>query len=300
MRIIVFSLTRIRLENYAIVVFIALAQRRRHTTRYATWFCPRSRSAKELPIFGDLIQRLVHAISHLLFRCKIYFDLLGTLKLASSAFDLSYIRYPMAANPVNSQIIKLWQHALSIQQSKQPPLLKTPTFGQLWNLSRSWILNKRRALSSAAGQPATRYVPNSTLATVLTEGQITVTDLVSQSFNRKSDLQRHYRIHTNERPYACNQSGCGKAFIQRSALTVHIRTHTGEKPHACQYTGCGKRFSDVSTKPCVNTPLVALEMLTSIHSLRVWPDTVESTQERGRTCVDMMGALRRSAGRLPW
>lgn len=34
--------------------------------------------------------------------------------------------------------------------------------------------------------------------------------------------------------------------------------------------------------------------------LRVWPDTVESTQERGRTCVGMMGALRRSAGRLPW
>ncbi|KAK4205684.1 putative zinc finger domain protein [Triangularia verruculosa] len=68
-----------------------------------------------------------------------------------------------------------------------------------------------------------------------------------QSFNRKSDLQRHYRIHTNERPYQCNQPGCGKSFIQRSALTVHIRTHTGEKPHQCQHHGCGKRFSDSSS-----------------------------------------------------
>ena len=66
-----------------------------------------------------------------------------------------------------------------------------------------------------------------------------------QSFKRNSDLTRHYRVHTQERPYRCPVTGCGKGFIQRSALTVHIRTHTGERPHVCNQDGCHKAFADV-------------------------------------------------------
>ncbi|RHZ66715.1 C2H2-type zinc finger protein [Aspergillus thermomutatus] len=68
-----------------------------------------------------------------------------------------------------------------------------------------------------------------------------------KSFNRKSDLCRHHRIHTNERPYHCTVKGCNKSFVQRSALTVHFRTHTGERPHVCNFAGCEKAFSDSSS-----------------------------------------------------
>ncbi|KAL1933309.1 hypothetical protein VTP01DRAFT_7399 [Rhizomucor pusillus] len=69
----------------------------------------------------------------------------------------------------------------------------------------------------------------------------------NKEFTRRSDMVRHQRSHTGEKPFACTWPGCTRRFIQRSALTVHYRVHTGEKPHICEVESCRKAFADSSS-----------------------------------------------------
>uniref|UniRef100_A0A663F278 C2H2-type domain-containing protein n=1 Tax=Aquila chrysaetos chrysaetos TaxID=223781 RepID=A0A663F278_AQUCH len=92
-----------------------------------------------------------------------------------------------------------------------------------------------------------------------------------KSFNQKSNLTRHRKIHTSEGPYKCSECGesfrmnrklirhqrvhmsepfkcteCGKSFTQRSNLVRHQRIHTKEEPYQCPE--CEKTFNQKLTK----------------------------------------------------
>ncbi|XP_065090485.1 zinc finger protein 431-like [Ochlerotatus camptorhynchus] len=62
--------------------------------------------------------------------------------------------------------------------------------------------------------------------------------LCGKTFATKSNLEKHYIVHSHERPYKCDK--CAVSYKTSTALTKHALLHENLLPYECRY--CDERF----------------------------------------------------------
>lgn len=127
-------------------------------------------------------------------------------------------------------------------------------------------MNRKVAKSQLTAERCQRTQPN--IATENSKSKQYKCEVCVKVFRWGSDLRKHLRIHTNERPFVCvhcnrkfRQSGnlknhiaarhgstaiftcdyCNVSFPIKERLRLHMRLHSGERPYQC--TMCPKAFA---------------------------------------------------------
>ena len=59
-----------------------------------------------------------------------------------------------------------------------------------------------------------------------------ILQICDKAFTNPRYLKRHMFVHSDQKPFVCED--CGKGFIFKSVLAVHKKIHDRFKPYKCE------------------------------------------------------------------
>jgi hypothetical protein len=154
------------------------------------------------------------------------------------------------------------------QQKRHDPLPTTPTTHS-GDTPVTALHDNRASVFSAQSQ--------SSISTIRPQGPEPAAGDTSASDGKKQ-------------PHACEE--CRKRFTRRSDLLRHMRIHTGERPFVCTQSGCGKKFIQVCRSNLCIVPHVDLMCLFILDSAPRWTYICVYTPGRSRTAASIQDVTR--------
>ncbi|KAI8093168.1 Gli-3 product/segment polarity gene cubitus interruptus-like protein [Halteromyces radiatus] len=61
-------------------------------------------------------------------------------------------------------------------------------------------------------------------------------------FIKRHKMYNHFRTHTGEKPFQCDDEGCQRRFSRLDSLVTHKKVHSNIRPFQCKVPDCTKAY----------------------------------------------------------